>query len=132
MNNRKKIALLCGALAVFFLLVGAFALIWVKNQPDPYAGQKSFSFIVVHSDGTAKDFIIYTDREFLADALLDEKLIVESDSPGMYITVDGENADYSVNQSYWAFFVGDDYAMEGMNTTVITDGACYKLVYTIG
>jgi hypothetical protein len=46
--------------------------------------------------------------------------------------VDGEDADYSVNQSYWAFFVGDDYAMEGMNTTAITDGAVYKLVYTIG
>ena len=132
MNNRKKIALLCGALAVFFLLVGAFALIWVKNQPDPYAGSKTFTLTVVHSDGASKDFTISTDREFLADALLDEKLIVESDSPGMYITVDGENADYSVNQSYWAFFVGDDYAMEGMNTTVITNGECYKLVYTIG
>ena len=105
---------------------------WLLNRPEATEGGKTFTLTVVHGNGTAKDFTISTDREFLADALLDENLIVESDSPGMYTTVDGEVADYSVNQSYWAFYVGEDYAMEGMNTTVITDGACYKLEYTIG
>ena len=132
MKDRKKLILVCVAVVVFAALIALMVGVWFMNRPKTEAGAKTFTLTVVHSDGETKDFTISTDREFLAEALLDENLIVESDSPGMYITVDGEDADYSVNQSYWAFFVGDDYAMEGMNTTVITNGECYKLVYTIG
>lgn len=132
MNNRKKLVLICVAVVVFAALIALMVGLWLNNRPEPTEGAKTFTLTVVHSDGTSKDFTISTDREFLADALLDENLIVESDSPGMYITVDGETADYSVNQSYWGFFIGEEYAMEGMNTTAITDGAVYKLVYTIG
>ena len=132
MKNRKNLIFLCVGLVVFTALVTLMAGIWLLNRPEATEGGKTITLTVVHGNGTAKDFTISTDREFLADALLDENLIVESDSPGMYTTVDGEVADYSVNQSYWAFYVGEDYAMEGMNTTVITDGACYKLEYTIG
>ena len=132
MNNRKKLVLICGALVVFAALIALMVGLWLNSRPEPTEGAKTFTLTVVHSDGTSKDFTVSTDREFLADALLDEKLIVESDSPGMYTTVDGETADYSVNQSYWAFYVGDEYATEGMNTTAITDGAVYKLEYTIG
>ncbi len=125
--NKKLIVALIALVAVIGLMAG----IWFGSREEPapsYA--KTFTLIVVHSDGEEKSFTIGTNREFLAEALLDEKLIVESDSPGLYITVDGEDADYNVDQSYWGFFVGDDYAMEGMNTTVIQDGAVYKLVYS--
>jgi hypothetical protein len=132
MNNRKKLVLICVAVVVFAALIALMVGLWLNSRPEATEGSKTFTLTVVHSDGTSKDFTISTDREFLAEALLDENLIVESDSPGMYITVDGETADYSVNQSYWGFFIGDDYATEGMNTTAITDGAVYKLVYTIG
>ena len=132
MKDRKRLLMICVGLAVFTALITLMLGVWLLNRPDTVEGGKTFTLTIVHSDGTSKELTISTDREFLADALLDEKLIVESDSPGMYVTVDGETADYSVNQSYWAFFVGDDYAMEGMNTTAITDGAVYKLVYTIG
>lgn len=132
MNNRKKLVLICVAVVVFAALIALMVGLWLNSRPEATEGSKTFTLTVVHSDGTSKDFTISSDREFLAEALLDEKLIVESDSPGMYITVDGETADYNVNQSYWGFFIGDDYATEGMNTTAITDGAVYKLVYTIG
>ena len=132
MKNRKKLVLICAAVVVFAALIALMVGLWLNSRPEVTEGGKTFTLTVVHGDGKARDFTISTDREFLAEALLDENLIVESDSPGMYITVDGEDADYSVNQSYWAFFVGEDYAMEGMNTTAITDGAVYKLVYTIG
>ena len=132
MNNRKKLVLICVAVVVFAALIALMVGLWLNSRPEATQGSKTFTLTVVHSDGTSKDFTISTDREFLAEALLDENLIVESDSPGMYITVDGETADYSVNQSYWGFFIGDDYATKGMNTTAITDGAVYKLVYTIG
>jgi len=50
----------------------------------------------------------------------------------MFHTVDGEKADWSVNQSYWAFYVGEEYATKGIYETPVTDGGAYKLVYTLG
>ena len=36
-----------------------------------------------------------------------------------------------MNQSYWGLFIGEDYAMTGMNDTPVNDGDSFKLVYTI-
>lgn len=127
MKNKKLIIAVAAFVAVLALFVG----VYFATRPDTTAGTKTFTLTVVHGNGTSKDFTITTQREFLADALLDKNLIVESDSPGMYNTVDGETADYSVNQSYWGFYVDGEYAMEGMNTTPIVDGGKYKLEYTV-
>lgn len=131
MKDRKQLALMCAGLAIFAAIITIFAGIWIMNQPDTVEGEKTFTLTVVHADGTSKDFTITSEKEFLAEALLDENLIVESDSPGMYTTVDGETADYSVDQSYWGFYIDGEYAMEGMNTTPIVDGGQYKLEYTV-
>jgi hypothetical protein len=127
MNNKKLILAAVAFVAVIALFVGVYFV----TRPGTEAGTKTFTLTVVHSDGTSKNFTITSEKEFLAEALLDENLIVESDSPGMYTTVDGETADYSVDQSYWGFYIGGEYAMEGMNTTPIVDGAEYKLEYTV-
>jgi hypothetical protein len=131
MKDRKQLALLCAGLAIFAACITLFAGIWILNQPDSTAGEKTFTLTVIHGDGSEKVFTITSTQEFLADALLDEELIVESNSPGMYTTVDGETADYSVDQSYWAFYVGDEYAMAGMNDTPIVQDGEYKLAYTV-
>ena len=127
MKNKKLIIAIVAFVAVAALFVG----VYFGTRPDTTAGSKTFTLTVVHGDGTSKEFTITSRQEFLAGALLDENLIVESDSPGMYTTVDGETADYSVDQSYWGFYVDGEYAMEGMNTTPIVDGGKYKLEYTV-
>ncbi len=93
---------------------------------------KTFTLTVVHANGEEKTFTVGTNRTYVSEALLDEKLIVESDSPGMYTTVDGETADYNVDGGWWKFIIDGQDALEGMNTTAIRDGAVYKLVYTVG
>lgn len=127
MNNKKlvlaAIALLC--------VIAVFAGIWFATRPEVTAGEKSFTLTVIHKDKSEKVFQLTSAEEFLGAALVAEGIIVESDSPGLYNTVDGETSDYSKDQSYWNFFIGDEAAMEGMNTTPITDGGVYKLVYTI-
>ena len=127
MNNKKlvlaAIALIC--------VIAVFAGIWLATRPDVTVGEKSFTLIVVHKNKTEKVFELTSTEEFLGAALVAEGIIVESDSPGLYNTVDGETADYSKDQSYWNFLIGDEASMEGMNTTPITDGGVYKLIYTI-
>ena len=52
-------------------------------------------------------------------------------SYGIYIkTVNGIVADYNIDQSYWAFYENDDYAMLGVDLTKIDENVTYKLVYT--
>ena len=61
-------------------------------------------------------------------------LIVGNAGPyGMEIThVDGEKAVYNEDKAYWGVFEEEEYAMQGIDTTPVVDGAIYKLVYTLG
>lgn len=92
----------------------------------------NFTVIVVHKDGTEKTFTYGTNEEYLGPVLVAEGLLEEPATPGFYDTVDGEKADWSAEQSYWAFYVGEDYASKGLDETPIHDGDTFKLIYTVG
>ena len=128
--KNKKVILAAVALVV---VIAIFAGVYVATRPEVQQGGKAFTVVVVHGDGSEKIFEYRTDAEKLG-AFLEEKGLIDSEGadPGMFHTVDGEKADWNVNQSYWAFYEGDEYAMTGIYDTNIEDGAVYKLVYTIG
>ena len=127
MNNKKLILSAVALIAVIALFAG----LWLATRPETTAGEKSFTLTVIHKDGTEKVFELTSAAEFLGPALVAEGIIIESDSPGLYNTVDGETADFSVDQGYWNFIINGEAAMEGMNTTPITDGGRYTLEYTV-
>lgn len=127
--KNKKIVL---AIVALVLVIAVFVGVWAATRPETATGGKTITVTVVHGDGTSKVFTISTDEEFLAPALKAEGILLETEgSDGMYNTVDGEKADYSVNQSYWAMYVGEEYGMVGMNDQVINDGDTFKLEYTV-
>ena len=115
------------------LAVAAMLALWFVTRPETQEGSKEFTVTVIHADESQKKFEYKTDAEKLG-AFLEEKGLIDSQGadPGMFHTVDGEKADWNENQSCWAFYVGEDYAMTGIFDTPIEDGAAYKLVYTIG
>ena len=127
MNNKKQIL----TLVALIVVVGLFAGVWFATRPQSVEGAKSFTVLVVHSDKTEKTFTYTTDAEKLGVFLEQEGLIVGS-GDGMFHTVDGEKADWSVNQSYWALYLGNEYATAGIYDTDIVDGTTYKLEYTLG
>lgn len=129
MKNKKTVLAVIALVAV----VAIFAGVYFATRPEAAQGAKAFSVTVVHADGSTKEFDYRTDAEKLG-AFLEEKGLIDSEGAdeGMFHTVDGEKADWNVNQSYWAFYLGEEYAMTGIYDTTITDGAVYKLVYTIG
>ena len=98
------------------------------------AAMKTFTLTVVYPDGSSKDFTYTTAEEFVGPVLEKEGLIEGNAGPyGMEITqVDGETAVYNTDEAYWALYEGDAYALQGIDTTPVTDGGVYKLEYTRG
>ena len=90
-------------------------------------GKTTFAFTVVDKDGNETNYEIYTDKEIVGEALLDLELIAgENGEYGLYVkTVNGITADYDVDQTYWAFYVNGEYAMSGVDTTEVEEGASY-------
>ncbi len=105
-----------------------------QSDASQKEAKHAFQFIVTKSDGTEKTFEIKTDRETVGAALLDEGLIAGDDSEfGLYVkTVDGETLDYDTDGMYWAFFVNGEYAMSGVDSTAIEEGATYSFAATKG
>ena len=90
---------------------------------------KEILVIVVHSDGTEKEFIYETSKEFMAELLIAEGLIeVEDKGSGMEVMVaDGE----AVESGYaWIAYENEYLVEQPLDSARIMDGTVYKLVYT--
>lgn len=128
MKNKKLIFAVIGLVVVLALLMG----LYLVTRPGAVLGPKNITVTVVHKDGTEKTFEYFTYEEYLAPVLVKEGLIVESASDGMYTTVDGELADWSIDQGWWEFFIGEESAIIGMEDAPLHDGDTFKLVYRVG
>ena len=105
-----------------------------QTEPQPSADTVAITVIVVHKDGSEKVFELETDALYLGDVLMEEKIVEGEMGPyGLMISAaDGEVADWNVDQSYWAIFIGEEYATTGADGIPVYGGDVYKLVYTIG
>lgn len=138
--NKKIVSAALALVAAVALLAG----VWLLTRPAPQkhpdtAGEsgeefaKTITVQVVHGDGSEKTFTYETNADYLGQVLYAEGLIkAEGVDDGMFNIVDGEKADWNVNQSYWSLYEGEEYAMQGVDTTPIDDGDTFKLVYTLG
>ena len=77
-------------------------------------------------------FTVHTDAGTVGDALLENGLISGDEGAyGLYVkVVNGITADYDVDQSYWGFYIGGEYAMTGVDMTEIDESTVYRLEYT--
>ena len=122
-------------LALTLALILAFALFTActDHGGSEEGPEITVTVDVVDKDGASTTFTYVTKKTVLADLLLEEKL-VEGDQGayGLYITkVNGILADYDADQSYWALWVDGAVSYYGADQVKMTDGAHYKLVYTV-
>ena len=94
-------------------------------------GSKTVVVEVAAGDNTVT-FTVKTDKDTVGEALIEHGLIAGEEGPyGLYVkVVNGMTADYDIDQSYWSFYIGGEYAMTGIEKTDITEGTTYKLEYT--
>lgn len=130
MKNKKVWLGLMALVLAAVLMIG----VYLGMRPETETGGKEFTVLVVHKNGEKKQFSYATEEEYLGTVLLSEGLIQGEEGPyGLMVSaVDGEIADWNVDQSYWALYIGEEYATTGVDMTPVTDGGEYKLEYTIG
>ena len=131
------------SLVLAFVLTAALALTGCSGAPaettDPIApggavteigeGSKSFELTILDKEGVTHAYLIRTDAEMVGQALIELELIDgEEGQYGMYIkSVLGQVLDYETDQMYWAFYVGGEYALTGVDQTPIQADTAYML-----
>ena len=75
-------------------------------------------------------FTIHTDKDTLGDAMLEHGLIAgDAGAYGLYVKlVNGIEADYDKDGSYWGFYKNGEMMLVGVDGAVIADGEHYELV----
>ena len=107
----------------------------VGTQPQELGeGSTLFYLDVTDRDGVTSSYAIHTDADTVGAALVDLNLIAGDESEyGLYVkTVGEETLDYDANGMYWGFYENGEFAMTGVDSTAITDGATYSFVATKG
>ncbi len=90
----------------------------------------SFEVVVTDVEGNETTFSYTTTKATVGEALVEEGLISGEDSDyGLYVTtVNGITLDWDADQMYWAFYIDGEYAMTGVDSTEVTEGAVYSFV----
>lgn len=101
------------------------------KQNETFGEGKTTVEVEVKAGDDSVTFTVNTDKENLADALLEHGIIEGEDGPfGIYIKkVNGILADYDVNKAYWSLCKDGEALMSGASDTKIADGEHYELVY---
>ena len=132
LNNVVKVVI--GLIVLAALIVGGF-FVYSKFGPQTQAGTKEITIEVVNKAGASTMYELRTDAETLQEAMDEAEGLTYNGTDGPYglmiDTVNGETADYSVDQSYWGFYVNGDYCNYGIKEQPVIDGDAFKIVYTI-
>jgi hypothetical protein len=128
---KKKILIAVGAfLATVAILVGIFIIFREK----PVEGSKEITIEVINSKEKSTVYELKTDAEYLRQAMDEAKGLTYDGEESQYgfavYTVNGETADFSVDQSYWAFYVNGEYCNYGIDTQPVEDGDEFQIIYT--
>lgn len=92
-------------------------------------GSTKFAFAVEDAEGGKTQWEIHTDQKTVGEALMELGLIDGEDSEfGLYVkTVNNITLDYDKDGLYWAFYINDEYAQSGVDSTEIKEGDTYLL-----
>ena len=125
----KRMISLLLALVMVFALTACGA-----KEEAPAADAVSFKVVVTDLEGNETAFEYTSSAASVGEALVAEGLIDGHETEyGLYIdTVNGITADWDNDQTYWAFYVGGEYATTGIDGTEIVADTTYGLTLTKG
>ena len=121
-------------LIAIIALIAAMAFAFVTFREKPVEGSKTITIEVVDNNQQSKTYSVKTDAEYLRQAMDEAEGLTYEGSEGPYgysiSAVNGIVADWNVDQSYWAFYVNDQYCNYGVDSQPVNDLDAFKIVYT--
>lgn len=130
--SKGKIVL---GVAVLIAVVAALIGVYITFGAKAVAGSKNITIEVVNK---AEESIVYelsTDAEFLRQAMEETDGLTFDGEEGPYgfsvYSVNGEAADFTVDNSYWSFYVNEEYCTYGIDSQPVMDGDAFQIVYTV-
>ena len=128
MNNSLKKLLSMILCVVLVAAMALFATGCMENGKEEATGESvSFTVIVVDLEGKETTYEITTTETTVGAALMAEELLAGEDGPyGLYIKeVAGIPLDWDIDGKYWAVYVDGEYALSGVDSLAVTEGAEY-------
>lgn len=110
------------------------AAVPLKDGKTYGKGATAFTLVVTDLEEKTTTVTVKTDKTTVGDALVELDIIDGDPSEwGLYVTtVNGVKLDWDKDQAYWAFYIGEEYAMTGVDATDVVAGTTYALVATKG
>lgn len=134
MEKKMNKKLLLGA-GILVALIAVFAIVFALFSAKPVEGSKSITIEVVNKAQESTIYELKTDAEYLRGAMDEAEGLTydgtESEYGMMISAINGEVADFNVDQSYWGFYVNGEYCNYGIDTQPVYDGDAFQIVYTI-
>ena len=131
-KSNKKLWL--GMIGLVVLVVAMIAA-YIAFSPKPTKGSKEITIEVVNKAEESTVYELQTDAAYLRQAMEEAEGLTfegtESEYGLMINTVNGEVADYSIDGSYWGFYLNGEYCNYGIDTQPVTDGDAFQIVYTV-
>jgi hypothetical protein len=95
-------------------------------------GATVFLFEMTDDEGNVSSWNVYSNETTVGGALVEVGLIEGDVSDfGMMVShVNGLRADFVEDSAWWAFYIDDEMAMVGVDSTDIEEGVTYAFVYT--
>lgn len=123
-----KILIGVGALVVMVTILLSVFLVF---REKPMEGSKNITIEVIGKSQESTYYEVRTDAEYLRQAMEEADGLSFAGEEGMVNTVNGETADFSVDASYWAFYVNGEYCNYGIDSQPVVDGDRFRIVYTV-
>ena len=143
-NSMKKTSIIIISLLII-VAVGLFFLpeekvsdnmeVWenaVYTENTTLGAGKNTLTVAVKAEEKSIDITIKTDKTVVGDALKEHNIIEGEEGPyGLYVKiVNGIEADYDKDQSYWSFEKDGEAMLTGVDSTEFENGDLYQLVRT--
>ena len=121
--------------AILIVVVAAMGIIYSVFKEKPVEGSKAITIEVVNSKQESEIYELKTDAMYLEQAMEEAKGLeydgYESEFGFTVTTVNGEVADFTVDSSYWSFYVNDEYCNYGISEQPVEDGDAFKIIYEV-
>ena len=128
MNNSLKKLLSMILCVVLVAAMALFATGCMENGKEEATGESvSFTVVVVDLEGKETTYEVTTTETTVGAALMAEELLAGEEGPyGLYIKeVAGIPLDWDTDGKYWAVYVDSEYALSGVDSLAVTEGAVY-------